>query len=129
MRLWNSSNGENTLVNYGKVYNDSRKGLKFTVSSGCSSEFVFVPYGSTIAVYTIYSGEQITMLKGHYKSVDCCVFQSNFQELYSGSRDCNILAWVPSLCESVPDDDDETSTRSQLNPAFEDAWSSSDEEG
>ena len=39
----------------------------------------FVPYGSTIAVYTIYSGEQITMLKGHYKSVDCCVFQSNFQ--------------------------------------------------
>ncbi|KAB0401055.1 hypothetical protein E2I00_003309, partial [Balaenoptera physalus] len=65
-------------VNYGKVCNDSRKGLKFTVSCGCSSEFVFVPYGSTIAVYTIYSGEQITMLKGHYKSVDCCVFQSNF---------------------------------------------------
>ncbi|XP_048953846.1 DNA excision repair protein ERCC-8 isoform X6 [Canis lupus baileyi] len=98
MRLWNSSSGENTLenycsteplcmmrvyhisqVNYGKVCNDSRKGLKFTVSYGCSSEFVFVPYGSTIAVYTIYSGEQITMLKGHYKSVDCCVFQSNFQ--------------------------------------------------
>ncbi|KAB1281052.1 DNA excision repair protein ERCC-8 [Camelus dromedarius] len=129
MRLWNSSNGENTLVNYGKVYNDSRKGLKFTVSCGCSSEFVFVPYGSTIAVYTVYSGEQITMLKGHYKSVDCCVFQSNFQELYSGGRDCNILAWVPSLYEPVPDNDDETTTKSQLNPAFEDAWSSSDEEG
>uniref|UniRef100_A0A8D0J4U1 ELOVL fatty acid elongase 7 n=1 Tax=Sus scrofa TaxID=9823 RepID=A0A8D0J4U1_PIG len=128
MRLWNSSNGENTLVNYGKVHNDSRKGLKFTVSCGCSTEFVFVPYGSTIAVYTIYSGEQITMLKGHYKSVDCCVFQSNFQELYSGSRDCNILAWVPSLYESVPDNDEAT-TKSQLNPAFEDAWSSSDEEG
>ncbi|XP_022265438.1 DNA excision repair protein ERCC-8 isoform X1 [Canis lupus familiaris] len=147
MRLWNSSSGENTLenycsteplcmmqvyhisqVNYGKVCNDSRKGLKFTVSYGCSSEFVFVPYGSTIAVYTIYSGEQITMLKGHYKSVDCCVFQSNFQELYSGSRDCNILAWVPSLYEPVPDDDEPT-TKSQLNPAFEDAWSSSDEEG
>nr|XP_045745701.1 DNA excision repair protein ERCC-8 [Mirounga angustirostris] len=116
-------------VNYGKVCNDSRKGLKFTVSYGCSTEFVFVPYGSTIALYTIYSGEQITMLKGHYKSVDCCVFRSNFQELYSGSRDCNILAWVPSLSEPVPDDDDETTTKSQLNPAFEDAWSSSDEEG
>nr|XP_035956975.1 DNA excision repair protein ERCC-8 isoform X7 [Halichoerus grypus] len=128
MRLWNSSNGENTLVNYGKVCNDSRKGLKFTVSYGCSTEFVFVPYGSTIALYTIYSGEQITTLKGHYKSVDCCVFRSNFQELYSGSRDCNILAWVPSLSEPVPDDD-ETTTKSQLNPAFEDAWSSSDEEG
>ncbi|XP_057350933.1 DNA excision repair protein ERCC-8 isoform X5 [Manis pentadactyla] len=128
MRLWNSSSGENTLVNYGKVCNDSRKGLKFTVSCGCSLEFVFVPYGSTIAVYTIYSGERISMLKGHYKTVDCCVFQSHFQELYSCSRDCNILAWVPSLYEPVPDDD-ETTTKSQLNPAFEDAWSSSDEEG
>ncbi|XP_074241768.1 DNA excision repair protein ERCC-8 isoform X2 [Saimiri boliviensis] len=52
----------------------------------------------------------------------------NTLELYSGSRDCNILAWVPSLYEPVPDDD-ETTTKSQLNPAFEDAWSSSDEEG
>ncbi|XP_036265585.1 DNA excision repair protein ERCC-8 isoform X3 [Pipistrellus kuhlii] len=52
----------------------------------------------------------------------------NTLELYSGSRDCNILAWIPSLNEPVPDDDG-TSTRSHLNPAFEDAWSSSDEEG
>ncbi|XP_057350929.1 DNA excision repair protein ERCC-8 isoform X4 [Manis pentadactyla] len=51
----------------------------------------------------------------------------NTLELYSCSRDCNILAWVPSLYEPVPDD--ETTTKSQLNPAFEDAWSSSDEEG
>ncbi|XP_054343819.1 DNA excision repair protein ERCC-8 isoform X3 [Pongo pygmaeus] len=52
----------------------------------------------------------------------------NTLELYSGSRDCNILAWVPSLYEPVPDDD-ETTTKSQLNLAFEDAWSSSEEEG
>lgn len=128
MRLWNSSSGENTLVNYGKVYNNSKKGLKFTVSCGCSSEFVFVPCGSTIAVYTVHSGEQIALLKGHYKSVDCCVFQSDFQELYSGSRDCNILAWVPSLYEPLPEED-ETKTKSRLNQAFQDAWSSSDEEG
>ncbi|KAM9093912.1 DNA excision repair protein ERCC-8 isoform 1-T1 [Sarcophilus harrisii] len=129
MRLWNSSSGENTLVNYGKVCNESRKGLKFTISHGCSPEFVFVPYGSTIAVYTVYSGELITMLRGHYNTVDCCVFQPNFQELYSGSRDCNILAWVPALREPLPDEDDEVVSHSQKNPAFQDAWSSSDEEG
>ncbi|XP_029324335.1 DNA excision repair protein ERCC-8 isoform X2 [Mus caroli] len=129
MRLWNSSSGDNTLVNYGKVCNDSRKGLQFAVSCGCSSEFVFVPHGSTIAVYAVHSGERLAMLKGHYKSVDCCVFQPNFQELYSGSRDCNILAWVPASYEPVPDDDDEAPAKSQLNPAFADAWSSSDEDG
>ncbi|EMP39968.1 DNA excision repair protein ERCC-8 [Chelonia mydas] len=107
MRLWNSSSGENTLVNYGKVCNESRKGLKFTISTGCDPEFAFVPYGSTIAVYTIYSGELITMLRGHYSTVDCCVFQPNFQELYSGSKDCNILAWVPALREPMPDEDAE----------------------
>ncbi|XP_066472225.1 DNA excision repair protein ERCC-8 isoform X1 [Tiliqua scincoides] len=126
MRLWNSSSGENTLVNYGKVCNDSRKGLKFTVSRGCSPEFAFVPYGSTVAIYTIYSGELITMLRGHYSSVDCCVFQPNFQELYSSGRDSNILAWVPSLQEPEPDDTSEKLIPQQsVKPAYEDAWSSS----
>ncbi|KAK4816060.1 hypothetical protein QYF61_011068 [Mycteria americana] len=91
-------------VNYGKVYNESRKGLKFTISCGCNPEFAFVPYGSTIAVYTIFTGELITMLRGHYSTVDCCVFQPNFQELYSGSNDCNILAWIPALRDPDPDD-------------------------
>ncbi|KAJ7335935.1 hypothetical protein JRQ81_013876 [Phrynocephalus forsythii] len=124
MRLWNSFSGENTLVNYGKVFNESRKGVKFAVSRGCSPEFVFVPYSSTIAVYSVYSGDLITMLKGHYSSVDCCVFQPNFQELYTCGRDGNILAWVPSLREPEPDD---TSGKS-LNPAYQDTWSSSDDE-
>lgn len=126
MRLWNSSSGENTLVNYGKVYNDCRKGLKFTVSHGCSPEFAFVPYGSTVAIYTIFSGELITMLRGHYNPVDCCVFQPNFQELYSSGRDGNILAWVPSLREPEPDN---SSEKQSVKPAYEDAWSSSSDEG
>ncbi|XP_057258677.1 DNA excision repair protein ERCC-8 isoform X2 [Pezoporus wallicus] len=130
MRLWNSFTGENTLVNYGKVCNESRKGLKFTISCGCDPEFAFVPYDSTIAVYTVFTGELITMLRGHYTAVNCCVFQPNFQELYSGSRDCNILAWIPALREPVPDDASEKSLPQQhLNPAYEDAWSSSDDEG
>ncbi|XP_063151689.1 DNA excision repair protein ERCC-8 isoform X1 [Candoia aspera] len=130
MRLWNSSSGENTLVNYGKVSNESKKGLRFTVSHGCSSEFAFVPCSSTVAVYTIYSGDLITTLRGHYGSVDCCVFQPNFQELYSSGRDGNILAWVPYLREPEPDDtrSEKLLSKQCLNPAYEDAWSSSDGE-
>ncbi|MEQ2164977.1 hypothetical protein GOODEAATRI_012270 [Goodea atripinnis] len=96
MRLWNSATGENTLasffsrfcqVNYGKVCNESRKQLQFTVSRGCSPEFVFVPCGSSVAVYALHTGELITMLRGHYNNVDCCEFHPDFQELYSGGKD------------------------------------------
>ncbi|NXX96418.1 ERCC8 protein, partial [Centropus bengalensis] len=66
-------------VNYGKVCNESRKGLKSSVSYGCNPEFVFVPCSSTIAVYTVFTGELISMLRGHYNTVNCCAFQTNFQ--------------------------------------------------
>uniref|UniRef100_A0A8C0FTN6 DNA excision repair protein ERCC-8 n=1 Tax=Bubo bubo TaxID=30461 RepID=A0A8C0FTN6_BUBBB len=87
MRLWNSSTGENTLVNYGKIHNESRKSVKCTVSNGCNPEFAFVPCASTIAVYAVFTGELITVLRGHYSTVNCCAYQYNFQ-LPSGVEDC-----------------------------------------
>lgn len=129
MRLWNSATGENTLVNYGKVSNTSRKCVKFTVSAGCNPDFAFVPVDSTIAVYTIYTGEKISVLKGHYNDVDCCVFHPQYQDLYSGGKDCDVLAWVPAMREPVPDEDSEKSrSQAHIHPAFQDAWSSSDED-
>ncbi|KAJ7427102.1 hypothetical protein WISP_09667 [Willisornis vidua] len=151
--FWKKANVSSTFekdknyrtVNYGKVCNESRKGLKFAISCGCNPEFAFVPYGSTIAVYTVFTGELVTMLRGHYSTVNCCVFQLHFQlflphplfstirqkylrqkghadafpwpliqctmevnrELYSGSKDCNILAWIPGPREPLPDDTSE----------------------
>ncbi|XP_026870167.1 DNA excision repair protein ERCC-8 isoform X1 [Electrophorus electricus] len=131
MRLWNSATGQNTLVNYGKVTNESRKGVKFTVSRGCGPELVFVPCGSSVAVYSLHTGELVTMLRGHYNNVDCCEFHPDYQELYSGGKDCNILAWVPVLRQ--PDIEDEGvgctrgGARDAVNPAFEDAWSSDED--
>lgn len=66
-------------VNYGKVSNESRKRLQFTVSRGCSPEFVFVPCGSSVAVYGLHSGQLVTMLRGHYNNVDCCEFHPDYQ--------------------------------------------------
>uniref|UniRef100_A0A674AIR4 DNA excision repair protein ERCC-8 n=1 Tax=Salmo trutta TaxID=8032 RepID=A0A674AIR4_SALTR len=123
MRLWNSANGKNTLVNYGKVSNESRKGLKITVSRSCSPEFVFVPCGSSVAVYTLHTGELVTMLRGHYNNVDCCQFHPDYQELYSGGKDCNILAWVPVV--RPPDVEEEgTAAKQGVNrPGSPEAWS------
>lgn len=73
-------------VNYGKVVNESRKGVKFTVSRGCSPEFVFVPCGSSVAVYSLYTGKLVTTLRGHYNNVDCCEFHPEYQVMWVSSR-------------------------------------------
>lgn len=73
-------------VNYGKVVNESRKGVKFTVSRGCSPEFVFVPCGSSVAVYGLYTGELVTTLRGHYNNVDCCEFHPDYQVMWATFR-------------------------------------------
>ncbi|XP_054466725.1 DNA excision repair protein ERCC-8 isoform X2 [Anoplopoma fimbria] len=132
MRLWNSATGENTLLNYGKVSNDSRKKLQFTVSRGCSPEFVFVPCESSVAVYAIHTGELVTTLRGHYNNVDCCEFHPDYQELYSGGKDCNILAWIPVLRASDVEEESRSANQaagdqSSVNPAFQDAWSSDED--
>ncbi|XP_028434546.1 DNA excision repair protein ERCC-8 isoform X2 [Perca flavescens] len=133
MRLWNSATGENTLVNYGKVCNESRKRLQFTVSRGCSPEFVFVPCGSSVAVYGLHTGELVTMLRGHYNNVDCCEFHPDYQELYSGGKDCNILAWVPVIRASDVEEETKSAnqaaaaSQSSVNSAFQDAWSSDED--
>uniref|UniRef100_A0A8C7X8G3 DNA excision repair protein ERCC-8 n=1 Tax=Oryzias sinensis TaxID=183150 RepID=A0A8C7X8G3_9TELE len=132
MRLWNSATGENTLVNYGKVCNESRKGLQFTVSQGCSPEFVFVPCGSSVAVYVLHTGELVTMLRGHYNNVDCCKFHPDHQELYSGGKDGNILAWVPVLRASDMEEESDQKNKgaadsSAGNRALQDAWSSDED--
>ncbi|XP_077378171.1 DNA excision repair protein ERCC-8 [Festucalex cinctus] len=129
MRLWNSATGENTLVNYGKVSNESRKRRQFAVSQGCSPEFVFVPCGSSVAVYGLHSGELVTMLRGHYNHVDCCEFHPDHQELYSAGKDGNILVWVPVLRGPDVEEGSEQdgAIKSSVNPAFQDAWSSDED--
>nr|XP_057927389.1 DNA excision repair protein ERCC-8 [Doryrhamphus excisus] len=128
MRLWNSATGVNTLVNYGKVSNQSRKRRQLAVSQGCSPEFAFVPCGSSVAVYAIHTGELVTMLRGHYNQVDCCEFHPDNQDLYSAGKDGNILAWVPVL--RAPDVEEESNKdaprHSSVNPAFQDTWSDED---
>lgn len=51
LRLWDIFIGKNILVNFGRVYNFSRKFVKFCLFSGIFNEVVFVFLGSKIEVY------------------------------------------------------------------------------
>ncbi|XP_002733656.1 DNA excision repair protein ERCC-8-like [Saccoglossus kowalevskii] len=128
LRLWDTMSGKNTLVNYGKVDNVSRKGSKFTVSYGGSPDVAFVPMGSNIAVFDIYTGEYVATLIGHYNNVNCCTFHPLYQELYSAGNDSNILIWEPELGQKtdVAEKKDNKQSSSTVGNAVQDTWSDED---
>lgn len=54
------------------------------------------------------------------------------QELYSGGKDCNVLAWVPVLRASDVEEESNSANKraagqSSVNPALQDAWSSDED--
>lgn len=104
LRLWNTTNGRNTLVNYGRVENKTKKCVPFAVSTDSSPGVIYIPNGSNIDVLDLMTGMHIHTLRGHFKRANCCIVHPFYQELYSGGNDRNILMWVPDS-ETVAYDD------------------------
>lgn len=132
LRLWDTFTGKNTLVNFGRVHNPSRKAIKLCHSSGTSHQVVFVPSGSNIEVYELVTGKHMVSLGGHYNNVNCCAFHHYFQALFSGANDTNLLAWLPEINQTenkkmTSDIAGSKCVRNVDNP-FEDSWSSDEGE-
>ncbi|KAK7489058.1 hypothetical protein BaRGS_00019719 [Batillaria attramentaria] len=136
LRLWNAFTGKNMLVNYGYVYNTSRKAAQIALSCSGSPDVVFAPSDSNIEVVDLYGGNRITTLRGHYNSVNCCIHDCQTQYLYSGGSDRNILVWAPSsetedYEEHLRDQSKESrgeKSFTQRTAATADTWSSDEED-
>ena len=53
----------------GKISNDSKKSVHITASSHCSPDLIYVPDDHNIVVKDVYSGTEVTTLRGHYAQV------------------------------------------------------------
>lgn len=133
LRLWDVTTGVNTLVNYGRIQNSYNKGVEIAVSS-TSEELAFLPSASNIKVVEVQTGKHVTVLKGHYHNVNCCSFERDYQEVYSGSNDTYILVWQPEMQQStsIVYSEKDVSTNSDLRTkfgpmAYQDSWSSDEE--
>lgn len=96
LRLWNSHNGLNTLVNYGRINVNSAVAescVQISCTEMCSSNFVIVPSDKSVMVYDILSGDEKHKLKAHFDSIKCCLYNPVLREIYSGSKDKTILVW------------------------------------
>ncbi|XP_076440823.1 LOW QUALITY PROTEIN: DNA excision repair protein ERCC-8-like [Babylonia areolata] len=128
LHLWDTSFGDLLPVNYGVVENTVKKALQMEVVADCSPALLFVPSNSTIRLYDLFKGEQLTTLSGHYYNVNCCVSHPDSQFLFSGGKDHNLLVWTPH----VERDQQDGASSSPKTPAGSaavtaDAWSSDEE--
>lgn len=138
IRVWDAKTGSNTMVNFGKVYNDVKRNVKMDVSTNTSDELIFVPSETDVVVFELHTGMRVNTLLGHFNSANCCAYNTLTQELYSGGNDRNILLWTPDTeQEKLFDDHITLSTNKRpesnvtincLNRVTADNWSSSDED-
>ena len=95
VRLWSTSTGANTNVNFGKVYNECRKCVRLCTSARTSPGLAYVPHEGHIEMFNAQNGDKIDTLRGHYNQVNACLYDADKQELYSAGSDRNILVWTP----------------------------------
>ena len=99
LRLWDLTSSENSLINFGKVENNSKL-LPIHAAiydNGVSSSFAFIPSTRFIHVYDLYGGALIKRLNGHFSNIRCCAFNPVSQELYSTAQTSFIFVWSPKL--------------------------------
>ncbi|XP_062509442.1 DNA excision repair protein ERCC-8-like [Corticium candelabrum] len=133
LRLWDVLTSRNTLVNYGRVVNQCRVGCQFALTRCQNPGFAFVPSANNIQMFDIHEGKRLRILKGHFRTVNCCAFHPYEQELYSCSSDCSVLVWSPavkriSCFDEICWSDKQTTSRLQAVSSYtEDTWSDDDD--
>ncbi|XP_050212417.1 WD repeat-containing protein ATCSA-1 [Mercurialis annua] len=93
MRLWDVESGCNTLVNFETVRLQSSKAIQLATTQ--DSSLVFVPCMTAVKAFDVWSGNTSMTFRGHYEYVNCCWYNSEDQEMYTGGNDRQILVWSP----------------------------------
>lgn len=92
MQLWNATHLHSQIVNYPHARNRARKARQCALTD--DSRILFFPSGNGVQVYETLTGKLITSLAhGHYDAVNCCAYNADLEELYTGANDNRILAW------------------------------------
>eukprot|EP00794_Sanderia_malayensis_P015591 gene15591-17164_t len=116
-------------INYGPLSNDRSKGVQLSVSSDLCRDIVYVPSGISLVAFEISSGKELQRYVGHHDVVNCCYYDTNYQEIYSGGCDNQLLLWSPHLADTTDNNyEDQPNWNEVTYDKFaHDAWSSDDD--
>eukprot|EP00898_Chlorokybus_atmophyticus_P007079 jgi/Chlat1/7372/Chrsp6S07413 len=101
-RLWDVETGSHYIVHYPNTRSRASKGSQMAVSS--DGRVACMPGGTTVGIYDVATGEELTRLRGHLEEVSCCCFQLNDTELYTTGNDRQILVWAPPIPTGILED-------------------------
>lgn len=101
IRLWDTLDGKNELVDYENFVNSSKKSVQIDISRYTTPEYMYIPCNDSINVYQVESGKLIKQLGGHFSNVNCCYYEPFQHELYSGCTDGLILIWCDDDLQSM----------------------------
>jgi DNA excision repair protein ERCC-8 len=107
MRLWNVFKGLNTNVNFGKISVGNiidKVSLQLsTTEFGDYQDYVFLPSNRNASIFHAFSGTLEKSMKGHFDTINCCLYNPILNEMYSGSKDKNLLIWSPPIKPAAED--------------------------
>lgn len=129
VRLWDVALGINTLVNFGSIINNNPRRQRYIdVCYDTNPPVLFVPSAHNVLVFDLFSGNKICTLVGHFSLVNCCVYRSTVNQVYSGSNDMNILLWTPDTEQEINEKEALVNKKEiKKVPLDEDNWSSDGE--
>ncbi|CAL9185585.1 unnamed protein product [Musa hybrid cultivar] len=119
LRLWDIESGLNILAKYEEMRPQTTKSLHLALNQ--DSSLVFVPCMATVKACDVWSGLTLQTFRGHYELVNCCYFNLQGQELYTGSNDRQILVWSPP--SAIINDLEEDNRKEGKFSADKDNWS------
>jgi DNA excision repair protein ERCC-8 len=95
VRLWSTEASHShchQLVHYSGAYNRANKPRQIAVSGDGFA--LYHPSGSSVQIFEVATGRLIKLLSGgHFDSINACVWNEVYEELYTGSNDQTIVAW------------------------------------
>ncbi|XP_015928498.1 DNA excision repair protein ERCC-8 [Parasteatoda tepidariorum] len=131
IRLWDVAMCRNTLVNFGKLFDNTlMQSRSMDLCNDSNPPILFVPNSKSIHVYDLFSGCRIKTLIGHFRTVTSCAFRSATHELLSSGQDMNILLWTP---DTAREEEETLSLKNSQNDAEgsqivdSDNWSSGED--
>lgn len=104
VRLWSSESNCHELVHYSDTYNRANKPRQLAVSGDGFA--LYHPSGSSVQIFEVTTGRLIKLLSGgHFDSINGCVWNEVYEELYTGSNDHTIVVWQLHGCRNWDSDD------------------------